>query len=372
MILMFAILFGIYFLIMVLILIGIQKVPIFSSENNIPTTRFSIIIPFRDEYENLPLLLKSIESLHYPNDLFEVIFINDQSTDASEEIITNRMAQNQKNIFMLQNEHISGSPKKDAIELGIKNSNHEWIITTDADCNLPKNWLHIFDAFIKEKNPVMIAAPIIYESNGSFLENFQQLDGLSLQAVAIGSFGFGIPLLSNGANMGYTKKAFYKVDGFNGNNHIASGDDVFMLEKMKAHFPNQVMFLKSIKAIVATKPQATFKKVIHQRIRWASKTSTQKNIFSTLLGILVFAINVLILAIPFLILVSPKYWMVYIKLLLLKILGDYFVLSQTAKFFKTKIKWKYLLPQTFVYAIVTVLVVLGSFKKSYSWKGRRF
>ena len=141
---------------------------------------------------------------------------------------------------------------------------------------------------------------------------------------------------------------------------------------MKAHFPNQVMYLKSKKAIVATKPQATWNNILNQRIRWASKTSKQKNIFSILLGILVFTISVLILTIPFLIIVSPKYWMFYIGLLLLKNLGDYIVLSQTAKFFETKIRLKNFIPQTFIYALVTVLVVIGSFKKSYSWKGRKF
>ena len=135
MILMFAILFGIYFLVMILILIGVGKVPIFSAENNLPTTRFSIIIPFRDEQENLPSLLKTIESLHYPSEMFEIIFINDQSTDSSEEIIKNRIKESHKKIIVLQNYHFSGSPKKDAIELGIKNSNYEWILTTDADWN---------------------------------------------------------------------------------------------------------------------------------------------------------------------------------------------------------------------------------------------
>lgn len=372
MILISSIVFGIYFVIMILIIIGFRKVSIFSSENPIPTTRFSIIIPFRNEQENLLPLLKTIESLNYPKELYEVIFINDDSTDSSGEIIKKRIEENKTNFSLLQNQHFSSSPKKDAIELGVKHSKFKWILTSDADCALPEEWLYILDAFIKEKNPVMIAAPVFYQSNDSFLENFQQLDGLSLQAITIGGFGYGTPLLCNGANMAYTKDAFYKVDGFTGNNHIASGDDVFILEKMKKRFPNQVMFLKAKQAIVSTKPQINWESVINQRIRWASKTSKQKNISSILLGISVFSINFLILAIPFLILFSPKHWMFYTGLFFLKILSDYLVLNLTAKFFETKIKLKSLLPQIFVYAVVIVLVVLGSFKKTYYWNGRKF
>ena len=87
MIWVFTIIFSAYFLCMLVLVYGFRKVPIFSSEITQNKTRFSVIIPFRNEAENLPNLLRSINLLQYPAEMFEVIFINDASEDASEAII---------------------------------------------------------------------------------------------------------------------------------------------------------------------------------------------------------------------------------------------------------------------------------------------
>lgn len=368
----FAILFTAYFISMMLLVYGIKKIPLFSSEKVKPINRFSVIIPFRNEAENLPELLKSISNLNYPSALFEIIFVNDASEDNSEEILLATIEKSGVDLKLIHNKRVSNSPKKDAITEAIRISNYEWIATTDADCELPENWLKAFDVFIQQNNPVLIAGPVIYNSNGRFMENFQQLDGLSLQAATIGSFGLKNPLLSNGANLFYKKEAFLKVNGFSGNNHLASGDDIFMLEKMKEAFPKQVKFLKSRDAIVFTKSQKTWKAVINQRIRWASKTSKQKNPSSALLGILVFLVNLSLLAFPFLMYFQAENWEFYAALFILKIIVDFFILKIAANFFRKKIALGNFLLSTITYTIITMIVVVGSLRGSYVWKGRKF
>ncbi|MEH6763677.1 MAG: glycosyltransferase [Aequorivita antarctica] len=372
MIWIFLILFVAYFFCMMALVYGFKKVKPFYSEEINSKIRFSILIPYRNEAENLLNLLKTIEELNYPSELFEIIFVNDASEDNSEAIISEAIERSKFSIQTIQNKRVSNSPKKDAISVAIKNSNFDWIVTTDADCELPKNWLKMLDAFIQKNNPVMVCGPVIYKSNDSFIENFQQLDGFSLQAITIGSFGFGNPLLCNGANLAYRKEAFLKVNGFSGNDHIASGDDIFLLEKMKKAFPKQVQFLKLKEAIVSTKPQNNWKDVITQRIRWASKTSKQKNLLLILLGVLVFLVNISLLAIPFLILFYFKYAGLYILLIYLKLITDYIVVRQTAYFLSKKINfWKFQwLP--FVYAQLFLIVLYGSLRGNYVWKGRTF
>jgi poly-beta-1,6-N-acetyl-D-glucosamine synthase len=365
-------LFAVYFICMMALVFGFQKVSLFSSETKHPETCFSVIIPFRNEAENLPNLLKTIAELNYPSELFEIIFVNDASEDNSEAIITSAIEKSKFSIKVIENKRISNSPKKDAITEAIKNSNFQWIVTTDADCELPKNWLNVFDSYIQKNDCAMVCGPVIYKSKGNGLENFQQLDGLSLQAVTIGSFGLNNPLLSNGANLAYKKEDFLKVNGFLGNDHIASGDDIFLLEKMKKAFREQVQFLKSKEAIVFTKPQQTVKNVINQRIRWASKTSKQENTTSLLLGILVFLVNISILIIPFFMVFHSEYILLYTSFLFFKIITDYIIVRQAALFFGEEILlWKFLW-QPFVYAIIVLAVVFGSFRGNYSWKGRSF
>lgn len=375
----FLMLFATYFFCMMALIYGFKKVRFFSSIelDNRPIeitdpTCFSIIIPFRNEAENLRVLLKTIENLKYPAKSFEIIFVNDASEDNSEAIVSEAINKSSFSIKLLQNKRTSNSPKKDAISEAIKRASFEWIVTTDADCELSENWLKTFDFFVQKENPVMICGPVKYVSNESFIEKFQQLDGLSLQAVAIGTFGFNNPFLSNGANLAYAKSAFLKVKGFSGNDHIASGDDVFLLEKMKSAFPGQVQFLKSKEAIVSTKPQKNWKSVINQRIRWASKTSKQKSIASVFLGLLVFIVNISVLAFPCFMILNSENLVFYALLIVFKIITDFIFVQQAAHFFDVKISWRRFPWQTFVYAAIVFIVVLGSFRGNYLWKGRSF
>lgn len=366
-------LFALYAACMFTLVIGMKRIPEFIPAEKIkPKTRFSVVVPFRDEAKNLPLLLQTIEKLNYPSEMFEIIFVDDDSTDNSKKYIEEVIKTTAFSIRIIQNKRTSNSPKKDAISEAIKNSNFEWIVTTDADCNLPKNRLKTFDTFIQKSNSVMVCGPVLYKSNGSFLEDFQQLDGLSLLAVTIGSFGLKNPLLCNGANLAYKKDAFFKVNGFSGNENIASGDDIFLLEKMKKVFPKQVKFIKSKEASVSTKPQENWKSIVNQRIRWASKTSKQKNTVSMILGLLVFLVNFSILTIPFFLIFDIKNWGYFLFLLFFKIMVDYAVVRQTAVIFNKKIAVRKFLLQPIIYSVITTIVVLKSFRGNYSWKGRRF
>src|SRR5690606_35935412 len=154
-------------------------------------TRFSIVIPFRNESENIPALFETILKINYPSVLFEIIFVDDFSTDNSAKIIIKNQKISNLSIRLIHNKVISNSPKKDAISEAIKIAKYEWIVTTDADCELPENWLKILDGFIQSKesemnNPIMVCGPVVYKTEGSFLQNFQYFDGLSLQAVTLG------------------------------------------------------------------------------------------------------------------------------------------------------------------------------------------
>src|SRR5690606_12394964 len=100
-----------------------------------------------------------IEELNYPSDFFEIIFVNDASEDNSEAIIFEAIKKSKFTINLIQNNRTSNSPKKDAITEAIKISTFEWIVTTDADCELPTNWLKVFDSFIQKNDSILICGP---------------------------------------------------------------------------------------------------------------------------------------------------------------------------------------------------------------------
>ncbi|MFK7750690.1 MAG: glycosyltransferase, partial [Kordia sp.] len=277
-----------YALLILSLVHGFWKLPTIKPQNIEASTKFSVIIPFRDEAVNLPSLLTSIAALHYPKSNVSFWFVNDASEDDSIQIIENfRRKHPTENIHILQNERVSNSPKKDAISTAISQIESNWIVTTDADCILPKDWLTLLNQEIIQQQPKMIAAPVTYRKETSFFNTFQLLDFLSLQGTTIGSFGLRIPFMCNGANLAYQKEAFLGVQGFSGNDRIASGDDVFLLEKFIQKWPKKVIYLKSKSALVTTFAVNSFQEFVSQRVRWASKSANYSLLTGKLIGIVV-------------------------------------------------------------------------------------
>ncbi|TWO34740.1 glycosyltransferase [Seonamhaeicola sediminis] len=357
---------------------GFDKVPPFKLKDLPKKNTFTIVIPFRNEAENLPNLLKSISQLEYPNSSYEIIFVDDQSNDNSVTVIkqvldTFSLNENTRiNIRVIKNERTSNSPKKDAITSAIKQAKNDWIITTDADCILPQNWLNNFDEFIQQKKVKCIVAPVTYSNSKTFLNRFQLLDLLSLQGATIGGFGIKKAFLCNGANFAYRKSVFEKVNGFQGNTNIASGDDIFLLEKISKTYPNHVHYLKSEHGIVNTKPQSSWTLLIEQRLRWASKTSAYNNWFGKLTGLIVLLTNALIITLVLLSILGLFNLKIFLYLIIIKLLVDFILIYKSASFFNQKeVLLSY--PFAFVlYPFFTVYITFLSLFKNYKWKGRTF
>ena len=359
---------------------GFDRVKPFHLQDLKPKTTFSVIIPFRNEAKTLPHLLNSILKLNYPKNLFEVILIDDDSDDNSVDIIKSFInnASKEKNgnnnisIRVISNKRISLSPKKDAISLAISIAKNKWIITTDADCKVPQYWLSSFDECIQNKTPNCIVAPIAYSTLNSFFYRFQALDILSLQGATIGGFGLKRPFLCNGANFAYKASLFTEVNGFDGNTTTASGDDIFLLEKFKQVDQQSVVYLKSSKAIVTTHPVSNTKQLIQQRLRWASKTSRNPNIFSKLLGLIIVLANFICITIPFLLFLGLIEIRVAMALIIIKLAIDFLLLFKSSRFFNQERILISYLSSSVLYPFFCVYIALLSLFKPYQWKGRTF
>lgn len=379
--------FTFYAILIVSLAFGFTKIDEFKLENTHEETTFSVIIPFRNEAENLPALLKSISELSYDNKLVEFIFVDDDSSDNSIEVIENfsfvisneergEISRKDKEILpivrmtvrVIKNQRTSNSPKKDAITTAISIAKNNWIITTDADCILPEKWLKVLDSFIQKNNPKMVVAPVNYIVENNFLEQFQLLDFMSMQGTTIGGFGINFPFLCNGANLAYKKEDFLKLNGFVGNNNIASGDDIFLFKKFLENDKKSLKHLKSVAAIVATFPVKSWSDLIHQRTRWAAKTSSFKSIHIKLIGVLVLLTNLLVITSFF----SGSLKIMFIPFVL-KMAIDLFLFIPTIRFFKHKnnfIKWYVF--SSFLYPIFSLFIFLKSIFFKYNWKGRAF
>ncbi len=354
-------------------IIGFDKVEVFNEQFLVEETKFSIVIPFRNEAENLPDLLQSLSELEYSKHLFEILFIDDASEDDSVEIIHGFITQHHTlSIENKKNIRVTNSPKKDAITTAIYSAKNEWIITTDADCIVPKLWLKTLDAFIQKHNLEMIIAPVTYSVSNIFFEQFQLLDFLSLQSATIAGFGIGKPFLCNGANLTYKKEEFKLLKGFEGNTNIASGDDIFLMEKFLIKHPKKVMCLKSLNALVSTKPQDSVANLIQQRLRWAAKTASYNNSFGKIVGLVVLSMNVIIISVAllsFLNVIKLKY---LILIFVLKFFLDLFLIRKSVHFFNQKLNIKSYIISSFLYPFFSFYIAVKSMFFGFKWKERPF
>lgn len=368
----FIVITSIYLILILLFIYGYYKIAVFKAYYKTSDIRFSVIIPFRNEAKHLPLLLESLTKLDYPRDQFECILIDDESTDDSLKIIEHYSTSN-LNIQVIQNNRISNSPKKDAINTAISKAKFDWIITTDADCITPKYWLKEFARFATIHHSKMIVGPVTYQiENRSFLENFQLLDFMSLQAATLGGFGIGNPFLCNGANLAYQKEIFLTLNGFQGNSNIASGDDIFLFEKFYRKYPNEVHFLKSKLALVTTFPVKSWKKLINQRMRWAAKSSSYKLIFGKFVGLLVLLMNLSSIASLLFLFWSQENSFIFIFIIISKITIDFLLIKNISTFYIESKKIKNYLFASILYPFFSVFIFFKTLFGKYYWKERMF
>ena len=356
--------FLIYILFIGQLIYGFNRMKRFSRKEFTPKTSFTIVVPFRNEKENLPNLLHSISLLHYPKELVEVILVDDDS----EEVFG--VQYSVFSLKVIKNERKSNSPKKDAIETAIQVAKNDWIITTDADCLVQKNWLTTFNQYIQENEVEMVASGVCYVPKSGFLSAFQNLDFLSLQGATIGSFGIDKPFMCNGANFAYSKSFFKELNGFQGNETIASGDDVFLIQKAISVTPKKVGFLLAKESIVATKPVATWSELFQQRVRWASKSTGYSSVYGKLLALVVFGGNLAWIVSFLLWLTSILDQNILMLFVALKFLIDFILIYKTANFFESKLQ--YVLASSLLYPFFSVSVAVYSLFGNYSWKGRNF
>lgn len=361
-----------YFVLIGYFVIGFLKLKSFKSEDTLNKNCFSIIIPFRNEALNLPNLLDSIAKLNYSKEQFEVLLINDASEDDYLPIIDNfELAHPTIQLKVIQNNRKSNSPKKDAIDVGISHSSYDWVLTTDADCLVPKNWIISYNSFIETNNSNFIAGPVTIKESNNWFGKFQSIDFIALIGCTIGAFGIKKPFMCNGANICYKKETFKKVNGFEGNDKIASGDDVFLLEKMIQYDSKKVHFLKSIDALVQTNHQTTLKDLINQRVRWASKTGAYTSLFSKLVALIVLLMNLVFVFLLFTSIVNLDINLLFISVLTSKIIIDSIIIRVTSNFFKTNYNFTQYAVIIWLQPLFTFYIaVLSIFKKKYLWKNR--
>lgn len=358
---------------------GWWSLPFFQkNKNNKNTTTITVLIPARNEQDKLPATLNAVLTQNYPDHLYEIIVIDDHSTDNTAQIIID-FCENFSNVKLIRlaeyiDANVVQSFKKKAIEIGVQNSENELIVQTDADCVMGNDWLKIIADYYEQHQPKFIAAPVIFFDEKNTFQRFQSLDFVGMMGVNGAGIFRKFHYLCNGANLAYKRETFDEVNGFEGIDQQASGDDLMLLQKIAKHHPNDIAFLKNIAATTYTTPKRSLREFMQQRIRWATKTTNypDKGVTVTWALIWLFCISIPVNLLAG-IFVPALLWLGLAQLAI-KIVLDYIFLASVATSLDRKdlVRMSVYIPSIFLeLTYVIVIGLLGLFVKKYEWKGRQ-
>lgn len=334
-----------------------------SDKVNIP---LSVIIPFRNESSNLPVLLHALASQDYPPSLFEVILVNDHSEDNSAAIAEGVCLEHAN--FKLLHAGDRENGKKPALMKGIVKAAYDYIITTDADCIMPASWLRTIASTFQQKQADMIVGLMDIATGSRFLDQFQEAEFLSLVASGAGAAAGNHPIYCNGANFAYTKRVFYSVaDAMKLG--IISGDDTLFLHTIKKERLNRIVLLKSRAAVVTTRGLNSWDQFLQQRRRWISKSFYYRDWDTIYTALLVLLVNLSLLGSAVMLIIGLNAWL-FPALLATKFFTDVVFLATFYRYFNKIMPARRLIIYELIYPFYSVFVALFGLTSGFSWKGR--
>ena len=348
---------------------GWRKVDIFHDQTGHHKTTVSVLIAARNEENTISKTIDDILGQNYPPHLFEIIIVDDHSTDRTSEIISSYANRGVRLITLNENEALN-SYKKKAISEAIKLSQAELIVTTDADCRMGSTWLRNIVGFYESGDYKMISSPVIFFEERSKFEEMQSLEFLFLIGLGAAGIGNKIPSTCNGANLAYRRDVFFELKGFQGIDDLASGDDELFLHKVALAYPQGIGFCKSREAMVYTHAKSTLKDFIQQRKRWASKSTRYKNKGIILIGSLIWLFNLMIIVIGCLGFLDSDYWSICFGVIVFKMLTELIFLTPLCSFVdRVKLLW-YQPLLTVVHIFYLIYIGIAGNTGKYNWKGR--
>lgn len=365
MIAFFTVVMASYFILLVLLLYGWNKLT--PADSSIGEQRvISVVVPFRNEENHIHHLIRSLSDLNYPREKFEVIFVNDHSDDNSENVIKSLI--HDKGNFSIVNLDATQRGKKSAITKGVLLAKGELIATTDADCTVQRNWLHIISTSFDDDMHMVFGGVVLKGS--SFFSQLQAIEFSSLIGSGAATLGLGFFTMCNGANMAYKKKSFELVNGYEGNLSVPSGDDEFLARKILTAFPQSIRFLKDKESVVTSRAATTSKTFVHQRLRWAGKWKYNSSWLSKLLAVQILLVQMAfigLLVLPF-IWIEPV-WLIFL-LIVVKMSLEIALIYPVARFLGAKWTWSAFLILQLIYPLYVIGIGIMSLGMTYQWKGR--
>jgi len=350
---------------------GLKKILGHAQPGNVVKEFASIIIPFRNESDVILDNLASIERLDYPSDKYEVIYVDDSSSDDGYEKLKASIKNDNIKIVQCSSNGARRGHKKKALQAGIDKSRGQIIITTDADCVFDKDWLSEMIKYFDDET-AFVSGPVNFAGGKGLFFKVQLIEFASLVMTGAGLIGGGTPSICNGANLAYRKNVFDMVKGFAGNLNLSSGDDELLMQKIASQTNYKIKFCASEKAVVRTKANRTLRGFINQRKRWASKSVYYKNKTLVAMLVLIYLFYLSVFLLPFAaVFVSIKYLAWFFIGFIAKCIVENSVMVKSKPLLGIKYNVaEFIATEIFQITYIVIMSVAGLFG-NYKWKDRK-
>jgi cellulose synthase/poly-beta-1,6-N-acetylglucosamine synthase-like glycosyltransferase len=349
---------------------GLRKLRCFRQRTFEIWPTVSVVLPARNEAEVLERTLYSLFDQDYPGE-WEIIVVDDRSTDETPRIIDRLSRLNPRLRFFRVNELNPRSPKKYALALGIRQSQADIVITTDADCEYDSGWIRVMVSYMTPEVGVVAgitAFDLPGEDDPPAWQKIQWLDFLAQQFLAAGAAGAGVPSSCNGSNLAYRREVYNQISGFGESALQVSGDDVLFAQRVAKLTHWRVVFAVAPESIVRSLPVLTIREMFHQRIRWASKGLSYRRSMSVFLfGMYLYYFAWI--AAPIVGLLVPSSLPILAATAAWKLIWDWVTLYAGCKIFGYRELLRYFLPFVALHMLLSPVFGIAGLLMPYRWKG---
>jgi poly-beta-1,6-N-acetyl-D-glucosamine synthase len=327
---------------------------------------FSIIIPVRNESRNITACLTSLINQSYPQNLFEIIVIDDHSEDD-----TVQKASTFGNIKLI-NQDLLVFGKKMAIKKGVEKSQYDNIVTLDGDCVVGVDWLLSINQAIGNQTQIATGIVVINREENSISE-YEYLDTLATMAATQFGITKGYFYLANGCNLFFKKEIYNQLLSSDDHKKFASGDDVFLMKK-GVELNAKIIFLNDKRSAVFTNQQDSYYQLVQQRKRWATKTKGYSNLGLIAFQGIVFSLPLfIVVTIVIALLICKSYIIIGLAVYIFKLCLDYIFLNKMCQNIdQDNIKKNLYLQASLISLAMTLYMGFCAILPSrYLWKGRK-
>jgi glycosyltransferase involved in cell wall biosynthesis len=331
-----------------------------SLESNLDASDVTVIIPFRNESENLKVLFECLRKQKVlPK---TIIFSDDHSTDDSVELVEKFLSETE-GMRLVQLPHALFG-KKQAIRFALSEVSTPFLLTIDADTSFSSDF---FEQLKFNSSAAMLVRPVEMKGS-SFFGKFSAFEYNFFSA-----FNYLVStqqvLNASGANLLIKKEDFLAYDTIANHKHLASGDDYFLLRDFVAN-KAQVIVSAAVSDKVVTNSVEKPMQYMSQRIRWLAKTQYRTTFSDVLLS--VFLVGYIVFHwVVLLVCFIEASWFALVGFTAVRFLLDSFVFFPFAKGLKLDFNAIHLVLFQYVYPLVFIFVTIVSRLWKPNWKGRK-